>query len=173
MQFEREKFIELFRFSLNAHEITLTRSEGLDRKASGFVAVLTFLLGGVAFLGKWFLDTLLPPNDFMSRLLLLVCGLLFGTLVFAWFFVFAALRLMKLKLLPVDSKLAEFSLRRSAVTVYTKLAERMGEIVEFNNGVMDDKADLLARGHIAIVWACVLFVVLVVLYVIHAFLGDC
>ena len=173
VQFEREKFIELFRFSLNAHEIALTRSEALDRKASGFVAVLTFLIGGVAVMGKWLLDSLLPPTDWLARTLLGVCVALFLSLVVAWFLVFAAFRLMKLKLLPADSDMMDFCTRRSALTVYVKLSERMGEIVEYNNAVMDTKASLLTKGHIFISLSCVLFVVLVLLYVIHALVGDC
>ena len=173
VQFERGKFSELFRFSLDAHQIALTRSEALDSKASGFVAVLTFLIGGVAVTGKWLLDTLLPPADPLAQWLLVVCGLLFLSLLAAWFLVFAAFRLMTLKLLPVDADMVGFWRRRSAITVYVKLSERMGEIVEYNSGVIDTKANLLGKGHFMISLSCVLFVVLVVLYVVHALVVDC
>ena len=173
VQFEREKFLELFRFSMNAYEIELYRSESLDRKASGFVAILTFLIGGVAVLGKWLADNVVPPDGCLEASLLVVCVALFLSLVVAWFRTLDVFRLRELKLLPVDKKMQQFFTPHSALTVYVKLSERLGEVVEYNVGVIDKKATALSKGHAAIRLSCVLFVVLAALYLARVFVADC
>ena len=164
LQFEREKFLELYRLSLDSYHIEMERSASMDRKASGYVAVLTFLIGGVGVLGKWLADSLLPPDGPLSWMTLGSCLGLLVTLVVAWFFVFESFRLRYLRVMNVDGAMLDLFRERTAITVYHALTKRLHGMTSTNAASTDRKALALHRGHVAIRIACFLFVALVICY---------
>lgn len=160
-----QKYKELYDLSREVFAEELNRSARLNEKATRYITVITFLLGVFAFFGKHILASILPPGNPLELLLTLVTAAVLVLLVITWFFAFRVLRVTWLRKIPID---ADMFNNNRLIDAYYAYSRGIKEWWEFNRDKGDLKSCALNHAYDLIRVTVVLFVILCVLFTIHA-----
>ena len=165
-----EKYKELYDLAREAVAQAEARFDTIDSKASMYLSVLTFLVGGATFFAKWVADQQLPPSDFLDWTLVAMAVAIAACIALAWFRVFAILRVDRIRILPLDRGTIDFFDRNTLVDVYYALARGYSAAWQINRDVNEEKLRKLTSGYRLIMVTMVLVLVACALYGARAWL---
>lgn len=158
-----EKYKELYHLSERLLFEEQNRFTRIDQKAAWYLSALTILMGITSFFGNWMLEKIIPPTLIISWLILLVGVLYFISIVFAWYFLFSALKVHKTKKIPLDSEVFKLFQNHSLNTVYYTLAKGNKNARIANIKTTDLKAKKLTHGYWSMIVSLILLVIFTVL----------
>ncbi len=138
------KYQELYSLSKEIFKEESNRSGNMEKKASIYISMLTFLIGLFGYYGKQFINSLLPPKDLLCWGILLLIAVLFFLSIKTWFHLFKILRLCKYYKMPIP---ITFFHENDLATVYYGMAKGFEKYIVENRENGDRKGLLLNKSY--------------------------
>lgn len=164
-----EKYKELYVLSKEVFSEELNRSAKIDDKASKYLTVLTFLLGAFGFFGQRIFDSFIPPKNYFSWLIIIICGMLLFLLLITWFVLFGVLRIHVFRKISID---IDFFDNNELIDVYYASSRGIKNDLILNREQVDNKSRKLYHSYILIRVLVVFLAILSVLFFIHKWLIE-
>lgn len=170
VELELEKYKELYDLSREAAAQAEARFDAIETKASVYLSVLTVLVGTAGFFAKWAADQLLPPSGTLNWVLVVLAAAPVLAVAIAWLFVLRALRVHRIRVLPLSPGIIDFFDRNRLIDIYYALARDFVEVWETNTGVNERKVRQLTIAYRMIILSSIFLLSFGSCYSIHAWL---
>lgn len=165
MNYNIEKYKELYNLAKEAFNEELSRAFRIDEKASKYLTVLTFLIGIYGFFIKQILQVILPPNDLIEWVLFLIFTVILLLLVVTWFQTFGVLKVHEYRKMPID---LDFFDKNELIDIYFTMAKGIKENMIQNRKTTDKKSKKLYKSYKLLQITIILFIVFIISFVIYA-----
>ena len=141
---ELKKYKELYKLSIKVLENDHKRFIRIDEKAYQYLSVFTLLIGIYGFFIKWIIENIIPPQNYLDLLLILMVILLMASLCYTWFIIFSIVKITSLLKMPIDVKFFDDN---KLIDIYHALARGNKEALDSNMIKTNKKAILLNKAH--------------------------
>lgn len=156
-----EKYRELYNLSKEILNQEQDRFNGIEEKASKYLTVLTLLVGASGFFGKWIISDLIPPRNKLEWALVGLGLMLVFSIIVSWFVVFNALRIRKIKTIPLD---IQFFDDNELLNIFYALARGNKEALDENRKTTNRKSRMLDIGYYMMIVAMSFLIVFTSLF---------
>ncbi len=140
MNYDIEKYKELYNLAKEAFNEELNRAFRIDEKASKYLTVLTFFIGIYGFFIKEILQIISFPNNFIEWSLFLVLAIILLLLIVTCFKTFSILKVHEYRKIPID---LNFFDKNELIDIYFTMASGIKENMIQNRKTTDKKSKKL------------------------------
>ena len=148
-----DKYRKLFDLSKYVIDEQIELFFRIDEKASEYLSVLTLLFGVAAFVCKWSLDNFLPLKsavDYLGIISVLVFLILLSC---SWYFSFRALKIDKLRVMPINEEMILFFYKNTLVDIYYALSKRFAAAYRENRLTIKRKVKYITKSYMFIIYS--------------------
>jgi hypothetical protein len=163
-----EKYKELYELSLGVLKEEQDRFNRIDDKASKYFTIVFFLLGIYGFFGKSIIDKIRFPFSNFEWFLIILAIIILIILTISFFIIFKALRIQRLKVIPLTLEMIKFFQDNKLIDIYFALTKGNEEAYRENLEVTKYKAKMLNIGYILINTTVVLLIIFSICYLIYS-----
>lgn len=150
---------ELYAYSKEQFNREYDRFKNVEGKAAQYLSALTLLIGAAGFFLKWVVDSFVPPRNLFEWALVVLAGLVLGTLLVAWFFTFKVLKVFTIVTPPLNEAMIDFFVDENLPYIYYRVAKQQSEDLKQNRTECNRKVSALGTAY-KLICGSVLFLVL-------------
>ncbi len=152
-----KKYEELYKHAKYVFDEEVSRFGRVEDKAARFITVVTSLLAVFALTGRQLFGDLIPPENGVEKLLLILASLVLVGLLASWGFAFQAMHVQGIKKAPLNEKVLSFYNDNKLINIYYGMAKQFSLSLEYNRAITNLKAQSIKRSFWCIVATVIFF----------------
>ncbi len=144
---EIDKYIELYDLSKQVLDERLQSLRQVEEKASRYISVLGLLLVAYGLGGKFVLEELIPPRDWIDTFPLIVFLIFFALIIYTIFVLFRILDTRRLTHIPMNDEVIKLYSEQTHLNAIYAMTQGISEAVAKNEAVLLDKTARLTKSY--------------------------
>ena len=167
-----DKNEELYKYSKDVLDEEFQRFKKIDDKATRYLSILTAIIGIYALLGRLTFANLIPPENIVQGVTLVLGISVLAALLYSWYLLFKAVRLHEVKKPPLTDEVFNYFNGNDTSDILYGLAWNNKLAFETNRKTSDEKTKILSKGYRSIAIAVSLLVLFVISSGINEWYSD-